>query len=117
MLSNLHSLQVQKNQGKPVSCPTFDDVKYTLDIFVCVSVIMLKRKEFYNCKDASEVFAVACNIRGTLNLKDVHHQAFGLFKKYCRNYTEENSVAVKSTWNSISSFAKQFLNAFNPAKW
>lgn len=79
-----------KQEGKTLLCPSFEKVKYTLDLFVCVSVIMLKRQEFLACKDTADVFQIACNVRGTLNLEEVHKKAYGLFMKYCRKYVNEN---------------------------
>ena len=54
---------------------------------------MMKRQEFLACKDTAEVFNVACNIRGSLNLKEIHCKAYMLFMKYCRKYIQEYSAA------------------------
>ena len=78
--------------------PSMGSIPYTLDVFVCVSVIMLKRQEFLKCKDASEIFTVACSIRGSLNLKIVRNKALYLFKTYCKNYTEKHCAPAKSSF-------------------
>ena len=110
-----------KQDGKTVTCPTFEKVKYTLDLFICISVIMLKRQEFLACKDTADVFYVACNMRGTLNLEDVHRKAYGLFIKYCRKYVKENCSqqgkgivrTVTDTLQSISGRIPGFWRALN----
>ena len=101
-----------------------ENIPYALDVFVCVSVIMLKRQEFLKCKDASEVFTVACNIRGSLNLKEVHSKALGLFTKYCKKFMKDNcaleknnpfervGLALQSMSNSVQNKASVFVQKF-----
>lgn len=65
------------------------ETKYTFEVFVCVAIIMLKRQQFLACTEASDVFQIACNIRGTLCLQDVHAKAYNLFFKYCKKSVSE----------------------------
>ncbi|CAK8677918.1 unnamed protein product [Clavelina lepadiformis] len=106
--------EIEKRQGTPIKKVINNtNAKFTLDVFVCVSVIMLKRQEFLACKDAAEVFNIACNIRGTLNLQHVHEKANALFFRYCRKcikdqYTNENDGVLQSLAKSLR---EKLLNA------
>nr|XP_018671423.1 TBC1 domain family member 15-like [Ciona intestinalis] len=101
-------LEVLRGEGSsPPTNPTLVDTKYTFEVFVCVAVIMLKRQQFLACKDAAEVFHIACNIRGTLVLQKVHAKAFALFFKYCRKSVSQQFVKVERP-NILDAMSKLF---------
>lgn len=94
------------SEAKPNSTAKSSHVKFTFEVFVCVAVIMIKRQEFFACTDAAEVFSVASNVTGTINLQETHCKAYKLFYRYWKKHANDNS------------FKNSVLNSFNKVlKW
>ena len=97
----------QKQQDQPQSPQrASSEIRFTFDVFICVAVIMLKRQEFFACQDAAEVFSVACNIGGSINLEEVHHKAYKLFYRYWKKHVKDSSTLKNNVLNSFSKVFK-----------
>lgn len=114
--------QVMKDKGK--NRPITSDIgkpTYTFEVFVCVAIIMLKRQKFLASKDEADVFSVACNIRGTIQLRDVHAKACELFVRYCKKSISDKYCKSAETdfWGNVTKFVKKIMpknRIVNPTK-
>lgn len=62
---------------------------FTFDVFMCATILIMKRALLFDCKDASDVFQLICGLNAKLNLDEILQMTESLFFKYCKKSVSE----------------------------
>lgn len=65
------------------------NLDFTFDVFMCTTILIMKRGLLFKCKDASDVFQLICGLNAKLDLDLILSKAEVLFFKYCSKSVTE----------------------------